>query len=303
MTSVSVVIPCYNHGRYLAEAIESVLAQSREAEEIIVVDDGSTDDTRAVAARYESVTCVSQANQGLAAARNAGARASTAQFLVFLDADDRLCPTAIESGLRCHEENPGCGLVYGSGVMFDDSGLNPIPEEPAPGPDPYERLLKSNYLWAPHMAMYRRESFEAVGGFTSGIDAAADYALNLGIVRQYPVARHSDLVAEYRFLADSMSRDYPMMLASVRRVMDGEWRFVEGNTRLERAWRIGKRNWALTFTKLMIAQTVSSLRNGGPWKPVGRNCAALIRYGPPVGMRTAVRRLKAPKSGKPAPSH
>ncbi len=293
MSSVAVVIPCYNHARYLGEAIDSALSQSRQADEIIVVDDGSTDDTPAVAARYGPVRCVRQSNQGLAAARNAGARASTADYLIFLDADDRLLQTAIESGLRTHGENPGCGLVYGRGVAFDEAGRHAIPEEPAPCPDAYERLLRSNYIWTMHMAMYRTEAFEKTGGFTSGIDATADYAFNLSIVRRHPVAAHSGLVAEYRLLPDSMSRDYPIMLSSVRRVMDGEWKFVEGNARLERAWRTGKRNWELTFTKLMLAQTVSSLRRGGPWKPVGRNCAALIRYGLPAGLRTARRRLEA----------
>src|SRR5688572_30244041 len=108
MSLVTVVIPCYNHGRYLGEAIDSVLRQTWAQVEIIVVDDGSTDDTAQVAGRYDRVRYVHQANSGLAAARNAGARAGSGGHFVFLDADDRLTPAAIESGMRCFKMNPIC---------------------------------------------------------------------------------------------------------------------------------------------------------------------------------------------------
>src|SRR5215212_9690625 len=91
---VSVVIPCYNQAHFLSEAIESVLAQTHPNFEIIVVDDGSTDNTSEVAARYPGVRHIRQDNQGLAAARNTGLRESKGTCLVFLDADDRLLPNA-----------------------------------------------------------------------------------------------------------------------------------------------------------------------------------------------------------------
>ena len=97
---VSVVIPCYNQAHFLGEAIESVLAQTYPHREIVVVDDGSPDNTREVASRYPGVRYVRQENQGLAAARNTGLRHSSGSYLVFLDADDRLLPEALEVGLR-----------------------------------------------------------------------------------------------------------------------------------------------------------------------------------------------------------
>jgi glycosyltransferase involved in cell wall biosynthesis len=110
---VSVVIPCYNQAHFLGEAIESVLAQRHPRLEVIVVDDGSPDDTSEVAARYPGVRCVRQENQGLSAARNAGLRHSGGEYVVFLDADDRLLPEAIEAGLRGFEAHPECAFVYG----------------------------------------------------------------------------------------------------------------------------------------------------------------------------------------------
>ena len=99
---VSVVIPCYNQAHFLGEAIESVFKQTYKHFEIVVVDDGSTDNTSEVARRYSGIRCIEQVNQGLSAARNTGIRESKGEYLVFLDADDRLYPIALEAhGLFC----------------------------------------------------------------------------------------------------------------------------------------------------------------------------------------------------------
>src|SRR5215217_7762241 len=92
---VTVVIPCYNQAHFLKEAIESVLKQSYAHYEIVVVDDGSTDETSEVASSYEGVRLIRQENRGLAEARNTGIKHSEGDFLVFLDADDRLLPEAL----------------------------------------------------------------------------------------------------------------------------------------------------------------------------------------------------------------
>src|ERR671910_1122682 len=110
---VSVVIPCYNQAHFLGEAIESVLSQSYPHHEIVVVDDGSTDDTSEVASRYDGVRLVRQENRGLAGARNTGIRHSEGDYLVFLDADDRLLPEALRAGVECFESHPECAFVFG----------------------------------------------------------------------------------------------------------------------------------------------------------------------------------------------
>src|SRR5437867_3004984 len=113
MPSVAVVITSYNHAHFLADAIASVLAQTHRASEIIVVDDGSTDDVAAVVARYPAVKLVRQSNQGLAAARNRGLHEAHTDKVIFLDADDRLLPHAVAAGLGCFGRSPACGFVYG----------------------------------------------------------------------------------------------------------------------------------------------------------------------------------------------
>src|SRR4030095_13786323 len=109
--TVSVVITCYNHGHFLREAIESVLAQSYRNFEIILVDDGSTDDTSKIAATYPGVRYIHQKNSGLATARNTGIKHSNGQFVVFLDADDRLVSNALEAGIQHLNANPECAFV------------------------------------------------------------------------------------------------------------------------------------------------------------------------------------------------
>ena len=119
---VSVVIPCYNGGRFLREAIESVLHQTCRAAEIVVVNDGSTDDTAAVARSFDQVRYIEQRNQGAPAARNTGMRSSTGDFLVFLDADDRLQPHALATGVESLAANPEWAFVSGEVRVIDEDG-------------------------------------------------------------------------------------------------------------------------------------------------------------------------------------
>ncbi|MCA1616983.1 MAG: glycosyltransferase family 2 protein [Acidobacteria bacterium] len=110
----SVIIICYNQARFLGEAIESVLRQTYKHYEIVVMDDGSTDDPAAVAARYPGVRFFTQPNQGTAGAtRNSGFRKSRGEYLVFLDADDRLLPNALGVGVAGLTGHPECGFAVG----------------------------------------------------------------------------------------------------------------------------------------------------------------------------------------------
>ena len=110
---VSVLVPCFNQGRYLMDALRSILFQTYSHHEILVIDDGSTDDTREVAARFDKVKYFYQENRGLASARNAGIRESKGDLLVFLDADDLLSPSALQIGVGELMAHPECAFVSG----------------------------------------------------------------------------------------------------------------------------------------------------------------------------------------------
>ena len=107
---ISVVIPCYNQGRYLEEAVTSAVSGPHRVE-VIVVDDGSTDETPQVAARHPGLRYVRQDNRGLAAARNRGLAESTGDLVVFLDADDRLMPRGLDTGARALAAHPNCAMT------------------------------------------------------------------------------------------------------------------------------------------------------------------------------------------------
>jgi glycosyltransferase involved in cell wall biosynthesis len=148
---VSVVIPCYNQAHFLGDSVESVLAQTYPRFEITVVNDGSQDNTAEVAARYHEVHCVSQENRGLCAARNAGLRRSVGEYVVFLDADDRLLPHALETGVGQLVARPGCAFVAGRHRYIDAAGA-PLPslmEQRLVEKDHYLELLRSNYVGCP----------------------------------------------------------------------------------------------------------------------------------------------------------
>lgn len=113
MSLVSVVIPCFNDERFVGEAIESALAQTYADIEVLVVDDGSTDDSAGVAGRFGSpVRVVRKPNDGVSSARNFGIERARGEYIVFLDADDRLDPHFVTKTLRALHEDPGVGFAY-----------------------------------------------------------------------------------------------------------------------------------------------------------------------------------------------
>ena len=119
---ITVVITCYNHGHYLTEAIDSILVQDYKNVEIIVVDDGSTDNTKEVAAKYSTVRYVYQNNQGLSAARNTGIDHSSGEFILFLDADDWLLPRALNINYQYLQAQQKTAFVSGAFKIIKTSG-------------------------------------------------------------------------------------------------------------------------------------------------------------------------------------
>jgi len=163
---LSVVIPCYNHGQYVQEAIDSVRTAGRDDVELIVVDDGSTDPRTQQEmerlARDPQITLIRQANAGLAAARNAGITAANADYILPLDADNRIRPAYIERGIEILDAHPGIGVVYGDAEYFGvRTGRWKI------GPFDRERILEWNYIDA--CAVIRKKLWLQNGGYRRGM--------------------------------------------------------------------------------------------------------------------------------------
>jgi len=252
---VSIVIVCYNQARYLREAIESALAQTFGDIHVLLVDDGSTDNTREVALSFPPVHYVHQVNHGLAAARNTGIRETTSPYLLFLDADDRLLPSAVESGLECFQEHPESGFVFGAFRNFYDDGSS-APFEPGPRieHDHYWHLLQGNIIGMHGAVLYSRRALLDVGGFNSRLPACEDYDLYLRISRLWPVRGHGHLIAEYRQHDHNMSRDYTFMLKCALLVLQMERQRAPGDPRRQRALRTGVRVWREYYGELLIEE-------------------------------------------------
>src|ERR1044071_1045194 len=204
---VSVIIPCYQQAHFLPEAIESALSQTHRPIEIVVVDDGSRDNTAELVLGYSGVRCVRQENRGLAEARNAGFRASTGAYVVFLDADDRLIPDAVESHLSCFAKHPEAGFVVGDidHIALDGSYLG-SPRWPALEANHYEELLKVNHVANTIAVLFRRGALEQLGGFKPACSPAEDYDLLLRAARLFPSRHHRTVVAQYRRYSGGLSR-------------------------------------------------------------------------------------------------
>jgi glycosyltransferase involved in cell wall biosynthesis len=286
---VSVVIPCHNQAHFLQEAIESVLSQTYPHFEIVVVDDGSTDNTQEVASRYPGVRCVRQEkNQGLAEARNMGIRHTNGSYLVFLDADDRLLPEALEGGLRALKDHPECAFVAGRYryIAFDGSPL-PTPQPPRVEGDHYLALLKHNYIAAPATVMYRRPVFEYVNGFDSSVSPAEDYDLYLRVAREFPIHRHETVIPEIRQNETIANDNSELTLISTLAVLHSQQRRMKDDNRHGESYKTGARV-GRSFYGEQLAKEVRALAQKREWKRTTQGMIALLRFYP-RGLASALR--------------
>ena len=217
-SAISVVIPTYGRAEYLLAAIDSVLAQTRPPGEIIVVDDGSPDDTGARVAplvQAGRVRYVRRENGGMAAARNTGAALATREFLLFLDDDDLLVPTALEAMVDELAARPDYGFVYGGWIRFAGVEPPPIPDVRQPQKVANRTaFLIFNKIGSSGMVLMRRAAFEAVGRWQTRHPGVEDWDLWLRLLARYPALNVGRPVLLYRLHGNNMSRDIARMYRS-----------------------------------------------------------------------------------------
>ena len=205
---VSVIMPCYNQGQYLNEAVESVLAQTYQNFEIIVINDGSTDEeTSQILHHYDKphVKIIHTENQGPSAARNTGIKHSSGKYILPLDADDRIEPTYLEKAVQILEENSAIGIVYCEAEYFGDIGGKwELPEYKFPN------VLLDNVIF--NSSIYHRADWEAVGGYSQTmIYGWEDYDFWISLIElKREVFRIPEILFHYRQVA--ASRDHQMTM-------------------------------------------------------------------------------------------
>jgi glycosyltransferase involved in cell wall biosynthesis len=209
---VTVVIPAYNAGRFLTDAIGSALAQTHAAREIVVIDDGSTDDTPAVAARFgDAIRWVRKENGGPARARNDGIRLARGELVAFLDADDVWLPHKLERQIAKLAERPHAALVHSLAynVLSDGSHRElRTPEASDYSGDCLERLFHGNRITF-STVVARKACLEEVGGFDESLRQAAieDYDLLLRLASRYPFTVVAEPLIHYRIHGANGSAD------------------------------------------------------------------------------------------------
>lgn len=230
MTHLSVVIPCYNAEKFLAQAIRSVLAQTHQDFEIIVVDDGSTDSSAEIikSTADPRIRYLWQSNGGPSKARNTGVRAATGQYLAFLDADDLMLPQRLASQLAILEAQPSVSVVGSAYLWIDENG-----HELAWPYHSWQRApdLNSLVTWlfdcpfVPSAVMLRREAWCDVQGFDEDLLGGEDWNFwTRLVITGHRMTWHQEVLCLYRRSAGSLSEDAERMSADVpeamRRIVD-----------------------------------------------------------------------------------
>src|SRR5437870_448280 len=225
--SFSIIVPCYRQAHFLPQALESALAQHGAAYEVIVVDDGSPDDTAAVAGHFvashpERVRLVRQENRGLAAARAAGLAVAAGDFLGFPDADDILEPDMLGACVRGLAREPEAAVVVGNAWFVGPDGRQPAyPYDQACVPT-WPAMLDDNPWGSVVAVVPRTAAVHRVGGLAvEGLRACEDWDLWIRMIRcdmkVVPVRRR---LGNHRERHDSLSRDPLLMLDSKIKVLD-----------------------------------------------------------------------------------
>lgn len=208
MATVSVVIPCYNAGPYLAEALASVLGQTRAPDEVIVVDDRSTDGSAEVARGHGVRVLTTPTNSGAAAARNLGAREARGELIAWLDADDVWEPEHLATVAPLAERFPEAAVAFSRtrafGAGASDEWVALIPEgRPV---DAFRESLGRTIV-PQNTAVVRRAALLAVGGYDESLRVAEDYDVWLRLSRRYPFVCTHAVTCRLRRHAEQTSRD------------------------------------------------------------------------------------------------
>lgn len=225
---VSVIIPAYNIEKYISQTIESVIRQTYKNIEIIIVNDGSTDNTPKIIQEYSQkdkrVKVINQSNKGLSAARNSGLKIAKGEYLCIIDADDIMMPEKIESQFIFLEDNPLGDFTY-SKVRYFINNTSDIYVRDLSTPNGttsvYKKLLQSGNFISPNSVFFRRSVFDEFGGFDEKLRSSEDFDYWLYLSKRGVNFLHQDkYLTLCRSRKDSLTADSVTMYSSVINVFE-----------------------------------------------------------------------------------
>lgn len=193
---ISIIMPCYNQAQYIDEAILSVIQQTYKDWELIIVDDGSTDDSYSIMLRHSQqdtrICCHRQENGGPAKARNKGAAIASGKYLLFFDSDDIILPTFLEEGVRYMEDNDDCTVFYPRVRYFGSRN----DEEKLKFTTYKDMLCKASVLCT---SIIRKSDFDRIGGFDESMRGYEDWEMYIRLLYKNDIVHQSsDILFNYR---------------------------------------------------------------------------------------------------------
>ena len=219
---VTVIIPSYNAGEFIREAIDSVLNQTFKDFEIIIIDDGSTDNTKEVVAKYgQKIRYIYQMNRGVSAARNRGILCSNGEYIAFLDADCAWFREKLELQVKYLDEHPEIGLVF-SNALFQVKKGAPISDlvlhgrttfqvSPPHRGKVFKDLFEADFIKLTTVLL-RKALFQTVGLFDENINYAEDYHLKMRISRSFRIDYIDKSLTQINILGNSLSHNWGEMI-------------------------------------------------------------------------------------------
>lgn len=209
MPKVSVNIPAYNDEKYIAETVQSVINQTYQDWELIIIDDGSKDKTGEIVKSFTDprIKYFYQENRGIGAARNSAIEKSSGEYIAFLDHDDLWLPSKLEKQIALFENNPDLGLVYCDTIFFNDKGdIYRLYERYKPFRGRVFRELLKHYFLSCETVIIRKSVLGDVGGFMPQMMMAEEYDLFMRIAYKYPIDYVPEPLAKYRIHEKNYSR-------------------------------------------------------------------------------------------------
>jgi glycosyltransferase involved in cell wall biosynthesis len=286
MPRVDVIVPAYNAAKFLPTALESVIAQTFEDWRIVLVDDGSTDNTEEVVAPYlerlgSKFKYIKQLNSGVSAARNTAIRNSSAELLAMLDADDVWVPCRLSESLKCFENRPQVGLSYGFNTCIDTEGKII---------GTYDRRQKNaegriaRYIYMRRVdfvccsVTFRRKCVDEVGLFDETLQVTEDRDLWLRIALRYEVALVPKVIAHYRTSPDSLT-------TNPERMLKAQVQFIEKHYGAPSCGAVARR---IALSRIYKQQAEGLMLRQRQWAALANSLRALAIYPLDIGnMRTA----------------
>ncbi len=254
MPIVSVVIPTYNAISYLPKTLESVLNQTFTDFEVIIIDDGSSDNTQEWISNLVDprIKTIRQTNQGVAVARNTGIAVALGDYIAFLDSDDLWKPTKLEQQVQCLEANPDVGLVNTWIENIDEQG-NSLAIVPAPEAEGkvWSQIIEENVILCGSVPMIRRLCFESIGKFDPNLLSAEDWDMWIRLAANYAFALIREPLVSYRQHLQSKSNNLEKHLLYRLKTIDKTFQSVAPELQHLKERAVGRAHLAIAWKLLL----------------------------------------------------